>query len=37
MMGEPIPTPDAFLFDGPAAPRIIEDDEPVIVIVIDDD
>jgi hypothetical protein len=35
MMGEPFPPPDLFLFDGPAAPRITEDDEPVIVI--DDD
>ena len=37
MMDEALPPPDPFLFDGPAAPMIIEDDEPVIVIVIDDD
>jgi hypothetical protein len=36
MDDEPLPPPDPFLFDGPAAPRIIDDDEPW-VIVIDDD
>jgi len=36
IMDEPLPPPDPFLFDGPAAPRIIDDDEPW-VIVIDDD
>jgi hypothetical protein len=36
MDDEPLHPPDPFLFDGPAAPRIIDDDEPW-VIVIDDD